>query len=222
MNKDIAGITRATIEALVPIRGVRVLEIGCGDGRITGQLAPEPSLLAGVEPCADQAAIAGRIEGACIAAAAAEHLPFADNAFDTVLFTLSLHHAESAKALEEAARVTRPGGSIIAVEPHPHGTVQLLSHIFEDEGWRLERGRRALDDSEALAAAGMRVVLERAFTAHWEFADFQELCDYQFEHYNMPRSEELVQTMLDFLGPDCTGQRPIILEDLLVAAVLDV
>lgn len=222
MNKDIAGITRPAIEALVPIRGVRVLEIGCGDGRITRQLAPGPELLAGVEPCADQAAIAGRIKGACIAAAAAEHLPFADNAFDTVLFTLSLHHAESAAALREAARVTRPGGAIVAVEPHPHGTVQLLSHIFEDEGWRLERARHALDDGDALAAAGTRITREEIFAAHWEFADFEELCDYQFEHFDMPRSDTLIQAALDFLGPNRAGQRPIILEDLLVAVVLEV
>jgi ubiquinone/menaquinone biosynthesis C-methylase UbiE len=47
----------------------------------------------------------------------AEHLPFADAAFDTVVFTLSLCTVRDVKAaLTEAARVLRPAGRLLVLE----------------------------------------------------------------------------------------------------------
>ena len=55
-------------------------------------------------------------------------LPFADAAFDTVLFHQVLHYAqEPAAVLAEAARVTRPGGAVAVVDFAAHDREELRS-----------------------------------------------------------------------------------------------
>lgn len=47
----------------------------------------------------------------------AHHLDFPDGTFDLVFGTAILHHLEFEKAVKEIARVTKPGGDILFVEP---------------------------------------------------------------------------------------------------------
>lgn len=51
-----AGIELRLIERFVPVRGRRVLEVGCGDGRLTLQLARRAASVVAIDP--DRAAIA--------------------------------------------------------------------------------------------------------------------------------------------------------------------
>ena len=90
--------------------GSRLLEIGCGDGRITAQLAGKATCLVAVDPSAeDLLNAARRVDKALFSRASGVQLPFADRSFDTVLFTLSLHHQDSRLALKEAGRVVPTG-----------------------------------------------------------------------------------------------------------------
>lgn len=96
--------------------GLRLLDVGCGPGGILQQLTRDlgrapfgvdlnQDLLRHARP----AGIVARADGAA--------LPFADGAFDMVLFRLVLRHAPARVALlREAARVTRPGGVVCAVD----------------------------------------------------------------------------------------------------------
>lgn len=77
-------------------RGKRVLEVGCGDGRLTWLYAPEANYLIGadIELSKLRAAQSARAEGLSatvhFTAAQAEALPFVDESFDLVLFSWSL------------------------------------------------------------------------------------------------------------------------------------
>jgi SAM-dependent methyltransferase len=67
--------------------------------------------------------------------AAAGELPFEDASFDVVLYRLVLHHVAYQGPLrpvfEEAARLLRPGGAAVAIEPglwHPVGAALQLAN----------------------------------------------------------------------------------------------
>ncbi|MEI9407513.1 class I SAM-dependent methyltransferase [Mesorhizobium salmacidum] len=101
--------------------GEQILDVGCGTGSLTFELAKSAELAAitaiDFSPVFVEAArrrnTDPRIE---IKQADATALPFADNAFDRALALLVLHFVpEAGKAVAEMHRVTRPGGVVAAV-----------------------------------------------------------------------------------------------------------
>lgn len=96
------------------LRG-RVLEVGCGTGILFSEY-PSSAQVTAIEKDRDFLPLAReRAQGAAasvrLVAANAQHLPFADRAFDAAVFHLVLCTIEDPRrALEEAHRVVRPGG----------------------------------------------------------------------------------------------------------------
>jgi ubiquinone/menaquinone biosynthesis C-methylase UbiE len=84
------------IERFVSLRGRRVLEVGCGDGRLTVQYAPgtasvlamdpdRPSLEMAIDECDYR-----RIDNVTFRLGSAERLPARGAPFDVTLFSWSL------------------------------------------------------------------------------------------------------------------------------------
>ncbi len=78
------------------VRGKRVLDLGCGDGRFALNLAPYASSVHGLDP--DEEAIAAARKSARkagvlharFAVGAAQRLPYRDGAFDVVILSWTL------------------------------------------------------------------------------------------------------------------------------------
>lgn len=107
-----ASLSRAGVQ-----RGTRYLDIGCGAG---GALVASRALgaeAAGLDASENLVAIARRrLPDARIEVGEMEALPFADGAYDVVTFINSLQFAgDPVRALAEARRVIRPGGSVLVV-----------------------------------------------------------------------------------------------------------
>jgi ubiquinone/menaquinone biosynthesis C-methylase UbiE len=91
---DPEGNERHQLGRVVDLRGARVLEIGCGDGRITSFYAPAARRFLGIDLKGDRLATALRARPAGVpasfAVADAQFLPCAAESCDIVLFTRSL------------------------------------------------------------------------------------------------------------------------------------
>jgi SAM-dependent methyltransferase len=107
-SPDLAGIHR----------GQRVLDVGCGPGALTAELASRvgADAVSAVEPSESFAEAAReRLPEVDVRRSAAERLPFADGAFDAALAQLVVHFmADPVAGLREMGRVTRPGGGVAA------------------------------------------------------------------------------------------------------------
>jgi len=134
---------RALLEQRLALDGGEVLSVGCGwhPGR---HLFPRPAFrMTGVDVDGDKVnhlLEAGDLD-AGIAARAGE-LPFEPASFDVVLYRLVLHHIAYQGPLEpvfeEGARLLRPGGALVAVEPgvwHPVGAGLALANRLGLGSW---------------------------------------------------------------------------------------
>ena len=94
--RDPKGAETRAILAAADFRNARVLEIGCGDGRLTFRYAGESRSVVGIDPkeanlrpamngCPEN--LRERVRFVCGSAA---RLPFRDEGFEIVVFALSL------------------------------------------------------------------------------------------------------------------------------------
>ncbi len=138
--KDRRG-TKEIIREMLRPAGRRILDIGSGNGALVAWLRREGARAIGIEPnvpllrSAFARASAGSEENRNDRwiAARAEALPLADGGVDAALFFNSLHHVEPAAALVEAARVLRPGGDLLVIEPLAQGGYFELLRPLDDE-----------------------------------------------------------------------------------------
>jgi ubiquinone/menaquinone biosynthesis C-methylase UbiE len=111
----------AFLDWLSPAKGLRWLDVGCGNGAFTELLVERcaPASVQGIDPSDAQVAFARtRLAGAPgvgVRTGSAMALPYADGAFDAVASALVIFFVPDApKAVVEMARVTRPGGGVCA------------------------------------------------------------------------------------------------------------
>lgn len=110
--------------ALGEVRGLKVVDLGCGTGRHSLWLAAEGAQVTGVDFSEGMLAEARRKPGAdqieWIAHDLHQLLPFADQAFDLVVSGLVLEHVRDLNFyFGEAWRVLRTGGRAVVSAMHP-------------------------------------------------------------------------------------------------------
>ena len=104
------------VDRLLPVEaGARVLEVGCGAGHLTKRLADRGIDITGVDANPMAAEVA---ESERVLPMRAEALEFDDRSFDAVISVHALEHLpELDRAIEEMARVLRPGGRQLHIYP---------------------------------------------------------------------------------------------------------
>lgn len=129
----------SVLSEVVALAGLRVLDVGCGDGALARMMSRAGAHVTGLEPNPVQLARARAAppEGnETYRDGSAAALPFGGETFSLVVFFNSLHHvpvSEQFRTLTEAARVTRRGGTVYVSEPLAQGPFFELMRPVHDE-----------------------------------------------------------------------------------------
>ena len=140
---DLAMID-AFIEAVGTSADVRVLDAGCGTGRMSRYVADRGRRVEGVDLSSNMVAMARRDHGDLVfTVGSLTDLPYPNDQFDGVMLWYSIIHTPPSgqqQIVDEVARVLRPGGHVLV-------------------GFQAGEGRRDL--SQAYRQFGHEILLER-------------------------------------------------------------
>jgi ubiquinone/menaquinone biosynthesis C-methylase UbiE len=93
--------------------GRQVVDLAAGTGKLTAQLADAGADLVAVEPIASMRDLLRvRLPGIPVLGGVAEAIPLADKSVDAVVVAQAFQWFDTRRALDEIARVVRPGGSL--------------------------------------------------------------------------------------------------------------
>jgi SAM-dependent methyltransferase len=136
----------------------RALDLGCGDGRLTGELDAMGLTAADVSPVALERAARRLPDARIVELEPDAALPFDDGSFDLVLCAETIEHVRDVQLLvSEVRRVLRPGGTLALTTPanlplgrrpdplSPHlrfFTRRSLRRLLDELGFEVESLRR--------------------------------------------------------------------------------
>lgn len=124
----------AALVELGDLRGRRVLDVGCGTGRLAVALAVEAhAKVWGIDESEEMVAVARETvpAGIGIRRGTAERLPFRDAWFDRVTMSLVVHLVDRPSSFAEARRVVSADGRIAIATFHPdHFASYWLNGLF--------------------------------------------------------------------------------------------
>jgi ubiquinone/menaquinone biosynthesis C-methylase UbiE len=179
---DEVAARNAYLDLLTIMPGERVLDVGCGSGVVTRELArrvtsdglavgldPSPAMLAVARELADQKGVGEWVD---LRVGDARALPFTDAEFDVVIAVTALSHFPGGEhVIPNLMRVTRPGGRVGVFDRDPDSFIiehpdraltRKVVAAFSDhasvDGW-LARRLPGL-----FAEAGLHDVRVRGFT----------------------------------------------------------
>ena len=111
----VSDLAAGVVEWLAPVKGERILDLGCGDGVLTAELAAAGASVVGVDTSAEFIA-AARARGVDARLMDGQALSFRPE-FDGVFSNAALHWMPDAAAvLRGVARALVPGGRFVAYQ----------------------------------------------------------------------------------------------------------
>lgn len=106
-------LAASLVDLLAPLPGEHILDVGCGDGALTAQIAARGCEVLGIDSSPEQLLLA-RARGLQVALLDAHALPYA-SAFDGVLSNAALHWMlDPARVLAGIWQALKPGGRLVA------------------------------------------------------------------------------------------------------------
>jgi ubiquinone/menaquinone biosynthesis C-methylase UbiE/Fe2+ or Zn2+ uptake regulation protein len=161
-----AAVEAAISDALAQRPFRSLLDLGTGTGRMLELFGPQIERGLGLDLSLDMLLLArDRLERAGLRHCSVRQgdiydLPLADNSFDAIIIHQVLHYLDDgARAVKEAARVLRPGGSLLVVDFAPHE----LEFLREQHAHR-RLGFAPEIVTQWLASAGLEPVMHKNLT----------------------------------------------------------
>jgi ubiquinone/menaquinone biosynthesis C-methylase UbiE len=196
------------IEEFVELGDRKMLEIGCGDGRLSSLLANKVKSLTAIDP--DKAMIkqaCNEINGVDFRVGNGESLEFNDKTYDIVLFSYSLHHQDCVKALDEAKRVLRDNGIILIIEPSTEGEYTQFVSIFQDD--EINRLNTTL---AYIKFCNFDIIRQDVYFVNYDFKDDKELYYHFMDSFGIETDGGALEKMKAMLG-NKKSARPVTIKD---------
>lgn len=162
------------LQALTPLEGRIVVDVGCGTGALVRALAGQGAQAIGIEANDAPLRVAESLGGGRYVKGVGQTLPLDDQSADVVVFIFSLHHVpvdQQRQALAEARRVLRPGGRVHVAEPLVEGEYFKLLRWVDDETEVRAAAQAALADA---ALVGLTQLADQLYDHVEEFTDFDD------------------------------------------------
>lgn len=143
----------AVFDALVrlgELRGARVLEVGCGTGRLAHALEQRELARVWAVDASEAMVERARALGVNARQARGEALPFKEGWFDAVVTRMAIHLLDRPRAFAQDARVLAPQGRFVIASEDPAGFEDVWFARFFPSVPELDRAR--FPSAEALRA----------------------------------------------------------------------
>lgn len=172
-------------------KGLRWLDVGCGNGAFTEELIARcaPAATIAIDPSKEQLAFARQRQGARTAefrVGDAQAITFDDDSFDVAIMALVLSFLpDPTRPVAEMARVVRPGGWVAAYMwdvPGGGAPVTPVYEALESLGAASPRPPRPGDSTrDAMQGfwqrSGLESIETRVIRIHVEYVDFDDFWD---------------------------------------------
>ena len=187
MGRYLPTLAAALADAADVTSGMRVVDVGCGPGGLTRELATRVGAtnVAAIDPASQfVSACRERNPGADVREGVAESLPWPDGEFDAALSSLVVAFMkEPDQGVLEMVRVTRPGGTVAACMWDIAGGGMTMLRLFWTAVRQIDPGaqgeqRRAGTTEGDLAArfrrAGLADVVDGTLEARADYEGFDD------------------------------------------------
>lgn len=147
------------------LRGRRVLEVGCGTGKVAAALAErELCRVWAVDSSPEMLEVArAAARSVRFKQAAAEQLPFRDGWFERIVLRMAVHLLDRPTALPELRRILAPAGRVAIATPDPREFERHWMHgyfpsVAVVDGLRFPVGEQLEDELVAAGFAAARTI----------------------------------------------------------------
>jgi ubiquinone/menaquinone biosynthesis C-methylase UbiE len=210
---DLGVMTRidGLLASVGAVAGLRVIDIGCGEGQVARAFAERGATVAGYDPFIPPTDWIKAGDGEFrLANATADAIPEPDASADLVLFVFSLHHVprhQLAGAMTEARRLLKPDGRLCIAEPVAEGPSQYVMEIYHDETEVRRVAAEAMAEFAAPLFGNEKIIRYRERRTYSEFDAFAEHAiagtrfnDYKVEDVLSPQVRRRFDEMFAICG----------------------
>ncbi|MEU4193012.1 methyltransferase domain-containing protein [Kribbella sp. NPDC026611] len=156
---------------LGPGRGLQVLDLGAGTGKLAAVAAGLGHDVIAVDPSPEMLEVCRRRSGIDTMVGAAESIPLAHASVDAVVVGQAFHWFDHARALPEIARVLRPNGVLGLLWNNPDTVVPWVRRMFRVLQGDDFRGTDRFDPVPVIDQSNLFTMLESARFRHWHDLD---------------------------------------------------
>ncbi|MGW7687134.1 class I SAM-dependent methyltransferase [Kribbella sp. NPDC054772] len=166
-----AGRPTFPVEALTwilgPGRGLQVLDLGAGTGKLAAVAAELGHHVIAVDPSPEMLEVCRRRPGIDTMVGAAESIPLAHASVDAVLVGQAFHWFDHARALPEMARVLRPNGVLGLLWNNADTVVPWVRRMFQVIQGDSFGGSDGFEPIPVLEQSNLFTLIEQARFRHW-------------------------------------------------------